>query len=341
MAHDWLLYLAVFACSFGVSIAVTPYTKTLAYKLGAVDYPRKRGMHDAPIPRIGGVAIVLGFLVAAGVAAIFVPELRTRQFIGFMAGAVIIAATGIADDIKNIKPGLKLAFQIVAALVVVFSGTRVDFINFPVPSFYDSLSVPFTVIWIVGLTNAVNIIDGLDGLAAGVSTIGAICLTILCIMTGSGMAVVFSAALAGCCLGFLPRNFNPAEVLMGDTGALFLGYVLAVSSIIGVFKGYAILSIVVACFALALPIFDTLFAMLRRFVAHRPIMGADRGHLHHRLIDNGYSHKQAVLLLYVLSAVTAVIAIVIAVQDTRAIVITAICVAITLTMVYVYRKRTS
>ena len=341
MAHDWQLYLAVFACAFGVTIAATPYTKKLAEKLGAVDMPRKRGMHKNPIPRLGGTAMVLGFLFATGIAAVFLEELRTAQFLGFVVGAIIIAAAGFCDDMKSINPPVKLAFEIAAALVVAFSGTRVDFFKVPMPAIFDTISIPFTIVWIVGVTNAVNLIDGLDGLAAGVSTIGAVCLTILCIMTGSGMAVVFAASLAGCCLGFLPRNFNPAEVIMGDTGALFLGYVLAVSSIIGVFKAYALLSIVIACFALALPIFDTLYAMLRRFMEKRPIMGADRGHLHHRLIDAGYSHKQAVILLYVLSAVAGIIAILIAVQDYRAILVAAICVLIMLMMVYVYRKRTS
>ncbi|MDR1001131.1 MAG: undecaprenyl/decaprenyl-phosphate alpha-N-acetylglucosaminyl 1-phosphate transferase [Clostridiales bacterium] len=341
MTHNWLLYVAVFSCAFGLTILVTPYTKKWAEKLGAIDMPRSRGMHKVALPRLGGAAMVLGFLFAIGIAALFFGELRTPQFLGFVVGGVITATAGFCDDMKSIKPSAKLAFEISAALVVVFSGTRVDFVKFNIPFMTNSLSIPFTVLWIVGVTNAVNLIDGLDGLAAGVSTIGALCLTVLCIMTGGGMAVVFASALAGCCLGFLPRNFNPAEVIMGDTGALFLGYVLAVSSIIGVFKAYALLSIVIACFALALPIFDTLYAMLRRVIEHRPIMGADRGHLHHRLIDAGYSHKQTVVLLYVLSAVCGIIAILIAVQDYRAIFVAAICVAIMVMMVYTYRRRMS
>ena len=339
MNHDWLLYLAIFSCSFGISIATTPFAKKLSVKAGAIDQPRARGMHNIPIPRMGGIAIVFGFLAALGIAAIFMPDVRTWQFLGFVAGAVIIVIAGIFDDIHSLKPGLKLTFQIAASLIVIYSGTRVDFVAFTL-TILDSLSGPFTLVWIVGLTNAVNYIDGLDGLAAGVAAIGALSLLVLCVLSGSDLAVVLAAAVAGSCLGFLPRNFNPAEVIMGDTGAQFLGYVLAVSSILGVFKAAALLSVFIACFALALPIFDFAYSIFRRFLAGKPIMTADRGHLHHQLIDNGYSHKQAVILLYVLSAVSGVIAIVIAIQDARAILVASICVVIMLMMIYIYRKRT-
>jgi len=341
--HDWLLYLAIFSCSFGISMATTPFSKKLSIKVGAIDKPRSRGMHSRELPRMGGIAIVLGFLVALGIAAVFLPDVRTGQFLGFVIGAIIIVIAGVIDDIRSLRPAMKLVLQIVAALVVIFSGTRVDFFAFPFLTMIlnDSLSYPFTLLWIVGLINAVNLIDGLDGLAAGVSTIAAISLLVLCVISGTPLAVVLAAALAGSCLGFLPRNFNPAEVIMGDTGSQFLGYVLAVSSILGVFKAYALLSVVIASFALALPIFDAAYAILRRFLAGKPIMTADRGHLHHRLIDNGYSHKQAVILLYVLSAVSGVIAIVIAIQDTRAILVTTICLVIMLMMIYIYRKRTN
>ena len=340
MEHDWLLYLAIFSSSFAVAMAATPLSKKLSEKAGAIDMPRTRGMHSEPMPRMGGIAIVLGFLAAMGIAALFIPEIQTMQFLGFIVGALIIAVAGMIDDMRSLKPGMKLALQIVAALVVIFSGTTVDFLNFHLPAVVKTLSIPITLIWIVALTNAVNFIDGLDGLAAGVSAIAALTLLVLCILTVSGLAVVLTAALAGSCLGFLPRNFNPAEVIMGDTGAQFLGYVLAVSSILGVFKAYALLSVVIVSFVLALPIFDTAFAILRRFLAHKPIYSADRGHLHHRLVDNGYSHMQAVILLYVLSAVSGVIAILIAVKNTRAILVAAICVVIMAMMVYIYRKRT-
>ncbi|MCL2352152.1 MAG: undecaprenyl/decaprenyl-phosphate alpha-N-acetylglucosaminyl 1-phosphate transferase [Firmicutes bacterium] len=338
--RNWALDVAVFACAFGVVLAMTPLARKISRKAGAIDYPRERGMHDEPMPRMGGIAIVLGFLAAVAVAAFFMPEMRTGQFIGFIAGALLIAATGMLDDIFTLRARHKFALQIVAALIVVFSGTRVEFVQYPLHAYLDYFSIPFTLVWIVGLTNAVNLIDGLDGLAAGVSAIGAVCLMVLCVFSGNALAAALSAALAGSCLGFLPRNFNPAEVIMGDTGALFLGYVLAVSSVTGVFKAYALLSVLLAFLALALPIFDTLFAMIRRAFRHKPLMEADRGHLHHRLVDSGYSPKQAVVILYGLSAVTGVMAIVIAMKEARAIVVTLICVAVMLMMVYVYRRRT-
>ena len=204
----------------------------------------------------------------------------------------------------------------------------------------QKLSAPITLIWIIGITNAVNLIDGLDGLAAGVSSIASICLMVLCILTGTESAVVFTAALAGSCLGFLPRNFNPAEIFMGDTGATFLGYVLAVTSIMGVFKGYAVLALVVCLLSIGLPIFDTLCAMLRRAATHKPIMQADRGHLHHKLIDRGYTQKQAVLIMYGISLVLAILAIIIAIKDSRALAVAVLMVILLSFVIFVFNNKT-
>ena len=201
------------------------------------------------------------------------------------------------------------------------------------------MSAPITFIWIIGVTNAVNLIDGLDGLAAGVSSIASICLMVLCILTGTESAVMFTAALAGSCLGFLPRNFNPAEIFMGDTGATFLGYVLAVTSIMGVFKGYAILALIVCLLSLGLPIFDTMCAMLRRAITHKPIMQADRGHLHHKLIDKGYTQKQAVLILYGISALLAILAIFIAIKDSRALAVAVLMVILLSFVVFIFNNK--
>ena len=200
---------------------------------------------------------------------------------------------------------------------MIFSGTRIQIVLWPVTAALQTFSIPITLIWIVGVTNAVNLIDGLDGLAAGVTGIAALSLMVLCIITGTTTAVVLTAALAGACLGFLPRNFNPAEIFMGDTGSTFLGFVLAVTSILGVFKGYALLALIVSILCVGLPIFDTIFAMLRRMAKHQPIMQADRGHLHHKLIDHGFSQKKAVLIMYAISLLLGLLAIFIAVKDSR------------------------
>ncbi len=341
MEHNWLLYIAVFACAFGVSLVGTPYAKKLSVKVGAIDYPRKRGMHKEPIPRMGGVAIFFGFLVAFGIAVIFMSELRSRQAVGLVLGAIIILASGMIDDIYSLKPRYKLITQFIAALVVVLTGTRLNIHMPPISGYINAFSIPLTMLWIMGMTNAVNYIDGLDGLAAGVSTIAALCLTALCVITGSPVAVVLSAAVAGSCMGFLPRNFSPAEVIMGDTGALFLGYVLAVTSIIGLFKGYAVLAVLTAFFALSLPIFDIVFATLRRMIRRYSITDADdaKGHIHYRLMASGFTTRQSVFILYALSTVSAILAVVIAVENIWALIITIVGLAIMLVTIYMYRKR--
>jgi len=341
--HDWLLYLAAFACAFGIALVATPYAKTLAFRLNAVQHPRARDMHSKPMPRMGGVAIVIGFIATAGIMALFFPYFRTLEFVGFAVGAIIIAVTGAVDDIRDLKSSTKLIIQVIVAIIIVASGTRIEIVMWPITAYLQPFSIPITIFWIIGMTNAVNLIDGLDGLAAGVSAIGALCLMVLCLLSGSPLAVMLSATLAGSCLGFLPRNFNPAEVFMGDAGALFIGYVLAVSSIMGVFKGYTLLAILVVFFALCLPIFDTVFAVVRRIYKTRKLSSwnvADRGHMHHRLIDAGFSQKQSVVMMYGLSAVTAIIAVVIAIQDIRAILVTVICLLALFMVLHVYRKRT-
>jgi len=337
--HDWLLYIMAFAVSFGIVLFLTPWARKVSIKLGAIDKPKPRGMHKEPIPRMGGIAIVLGFMATMGLAMIFMEDLRTLQFAGFLVGAVIIVGLGMLDDIYELPPGIKFAVQIIAALVVVFTDTRIDFIGWPIPEVFTTFSIPITILWIVGMVNAVNFIDGVDGLAAGVTSIASLFLTVLCIMTGSPLAVVFAAALAGSCLGFLPRNFSPADVIMGDTGATFLGYVLAVSSIIGVYKGYALISVAIVAFALALPIMDTIFVAFRRILSGKAPWSPDRGHLHHKLIDRGFSHKQTVIILYIVSAFTGAVAIVIAVGDMTAVIIGLVAMFVVFSIIYAYRKR--
>ena len=337
--HNWILYVMAFAAAFGVALFATPWARKISIRLGAIDKPKARGMHKKPIPRMGGIAIVLGFMVAMGLAAIFMDELRTLQFVGFLVGGGIIVGLGMLDDLYELSPGIKLAVQIVAALVVVFTGTRIDFIGWPIPDVITTFSIPITVLWIVGMINAVNFIDGVDGLAAGVTTIAALFLTVLCIMTGSPLAVVFAAALAGSCMGFLPRNFSPADVIMGDSGSTFLGYVLAVSSIIGVFKSYALLSVVIVAFALALPILDTAFVSVRRLMRGTAPWKPDRGHLHHKLIDHGFSAKQTVVILYTVSALAGGIAIVIAARNVMAVIIGLVTLFAMFSTIYFYRKR--
>ncbi|MCQ4936178.1 MraY family glycosyltransferase [Anaerotignum propionicum] len=336
MQHNWILYIAAFASAFAITLVATPFAKWISIKCGAIDYPKDRGVHKKPMPRMGGVAIVLGFTVTVLMIFFFDRGMSTKQFVGFLSGALLIAALGVLDDMKNLPAKLKFCVQIVAALIVIFSGIQINVVLWPVTAALQKFSIPITLVWIVGVTNAVNLIDGLDGLAAGVSSIAALSLMVLCIMTGSNTAVVLTAALAGACLGFLPRNFNPAEIFMGDTGSTFLGFVLSVTSILGVFKGYALLAVSVSVLCLGLPVFDTIFAMLRRMAKHQSIMQPDRGHLHHRLIDRGFSQKQAVLILYAISFCLGCLAIFISFKDSRIIVVVLLTVILLSFIIYYF-----
>ncbi len=313
--QDWYVYILIFFISFVVSLLTAPFAKKVAIKFNAIDMPKNRGLNVIPKPRMGGISIILGFFAALFTAMLFEHNLRTLQVLGFILGSIIIIIVGMLDDIKPLRAKTKLAMQILSALIVVFTGTVISFHSIPFLDKIPYFNYFATIIWIIGLTNAVNLIDGIDGLAAGVSAICSSAIFILCFLSGSSLAVIFSAALAGSSLGFLPRNFNPSEVIMGDTGSTFLGYVLAVTSIIGVFKGYAFISVFIAILIFALPILDTSFAMLRRVYEGRPIMSPDRGHFHHRLVDYGFSHKVTVIILYLISLLCCTVAICIAVKN--------------------------
>ena len=295
-----------------VALVATPVVKSLAFKMGAMDVPKdNRRMHDHPIPRMGGLAIFLGFLLSVLLFAEITPQLR-----GMLLGSVIIVVLGIFDDIYSLPAMFKFVVQIVAALVAVFSGNVIQTLSnpniFSSDLYWDLgvLSIPVSVIWIVAITNAVNLIDGLDGLACGVSTISSMTLLVISLVVSDAPAAILMAALAGSCIGFLPYNLNPAKIFMGDTGSTFLGYVLAVVSIQGLFKFYTIISFAVPFLMLGLPIFDTCFAFIRRIAHGQSPMHADRSHVHHCLIDMGFSQKQAVAVLYIISAILGLSAVV-------------------------------
>ena len=282
------------AAALVVTLLTTPVVKSLAQKWGAVDVPKdNRRMHDHPIPRMGGLAIFFGFILSV---LLFVP--LNQQLQGMLLGAVIIVVLGIFDDIYALGAKLKFVIQIAAALVAVLAGNRIDVLSnpnvFSANPYWELgwLSIPVTVIWIVAITNAVNLIDG------------------IALVVSEGQVALLMAALAGACIGFMPYNINPAKIFMGDTGSTFLGYVLAVVSIQGLFKFYTIISFAVPFLMLGLPLFDTCFAFIRRIAHGQSPMHADRSHVHHRLIDMGFSQKQAVAVLYVISAILGLSAVV-------------------------------
>ena len=234
------------AMSMGLSFALTPLVKKLAVKIGAVDVPKdKRRMHDHPIPRLGGLAIFIGFVVSA----LFFAQVD-KQLQGILLGSCLIVGVGVVDDSHPLGAGIKFILQIVAALISIWHGVVIQTIANPLPfiggDYWDFglMAVPITVIWIVAVTNSVNLIDGLDGLADGVSTIAALTMLIIALLMENLEMAVLCAALVGACVGFIPYNRNPAKIFMGDTGATFLGYMLATVSVTGLFKLYAMISFI-------------------------------------------------------------------------------------------------
>ena len=325
-----------------LSFAATPGVKWFANRVGAIDVPKdSRRIHKEPMPRLGGLAIFIGFLLSV----ILLVDI-TRQIQGVLLGAVVVVIVGVIDDIMPLPALLKFFIQIIAALIAVGHGVVIDAFSNPFVFsasryiFLRSFSIPITVIWIVAITNSVNLIDGLDGLAVGVSIISSIAMVIISLMVSDPNVALIMAALAGACLGFMPYNFNPAKIFMGDAGALLLGYILATVSILGLFKFYAVVSFAAPFLVLALPLFDTSFAFLRRLLKGKNPMSPDRGHFHHRLLDMGLSQKQAVAVLYAISGVLGFAAVVIAMSDEiRALIFLAALLIAAIVVFLIYRGK--
>ena len=302
--------------AFLVCYFMTPPVKRFAENVGAIDVPKdERRVHNHPIPRVGGLAIFVGFVLSV---LLFVD--MSMQVMGLLLGAVIITVMGALDDILCLNPWIKLGGQFLAALVAIRCGIVFDVISNPGFLNADTtiqlgwLSVPFTIVWIIACTNAVNLIDGLDGLAVGISAISALSMMIVSLILPAGIAGIplLLACLAGACFGFMPYNLNPAKIFMGDVGSQFLGFVLSCVSIMGLFKFHAIITFLIPLLSLAVPLFDTIFAFFRRIIHGQSPFHADRGHIHHKLIAMGMNQKQAVAVLYAVSAVLGLIAVLIA-----------------------------
>ncbi|MBN8252964.1 undecaprenyl/decaprenyl-phosphate alpha-N-acetylglucosaminyl 1-phosphate transferase [Priestia flexa] len=294
-----MLYLTLFIC-FISSILVTPLVKKLAFKIGATDKPNQRKVHQKIMPRLGGLAIFISFLIGY-----FLLQPTSPYALAIIIGSFIIIITGVLDDMMELSAKIKLGGQLLAALiVVVYGGVQVQYINLPFNGSLELgvLSIPLTIIWIVGITNAINLIDGLDGLAAGVSSIVLITISGMAIMMNDVFVTSMGFILLGSTLGFLLYNFHPAKIFMGDTGALFLGYMISVLSLLG-FKNVTLISLIVPVIILGVPISDTFFAIIRRIVKNQPLSAPDKSHLHHCLLRLGYSHRQTVLIIYGMSAI--------------------------------------
>ena len=317
-----------FLLAFIVSFMVTPYSIKIAEKIGAIDIPKDdRRMRKKSIPKLGGLAVITGFAISLiylisvmnieGSINLFDENEYLKKLIGVGLGVIIITITGVIDDTKTLKPLQKLFGQVLAAIVAVSFGIKIGAEDIPFVAnmeIANEISTFATIIWIIVITNAINLIDGLDGLSSGISVISAISLLIIFVLNGSSLvSIVLITALAGALVGFLPYNFSPAKTFIGDTGSNFLGYSLAIISILGSAKTYTAAVIVLPLIVLGLPIFDTCMAIIRRLIKGKSIKAvfkADKGHLHHRLLARGYSQKQAVILLYGISAILGLFAII-------------------------------
>ncbi len=301
-----------FILSMLCGAVLTPIVRMLAYRFGLFDHAlSSRKIHGAPIPRLGGIAIVIAFyapligltLFQTGIGGLFLGQ--HAHVVGLFTGGLIIALLGLYDDLRGSGAGLKFLVQFGVAGFLYYLGFRIDLLANPIggPISLGWLSLPFTVFWIVGVINALNLIDGLDGLAGGVALVAVIITFLISVQRGEPLMMLFTAALAGSILGFLFYNFNPASIFMGDTGSMFLGFVLATTAIQTNQKSSTAVAVLIPAVALGLPIMDTLLAITRRAFRGRPLFQADREHIHHRLLAIGLSHRQAVLVLYGLCAV--------------------------------------
>lgn len=306
-----VVYAIGFLAALALVLIITPFIKQFAIWSGAVDAPNERKVHTRIMPRLGGLAIFLAFVGGFIAVSPVIDSVSIDKAWGLLIGGLIIAITGALDDRFSLSPRWKMLGIVAAASVVVALGMRVEFINVPFAGTthtLDWLSIPLTIFWIVGVTNAINLIDGLDGLAAGVSAISIGTILVLAVMMGNVLVILLCCVVLGSIFGFLFFNFHPAKIFMGDSGALFLGFCIATLSILG-FKQATFVSFVVPLLIIGVPFSDTIFAIIRRLVNKKPISVADKNHLHHCLLQLGFTHRNTVLIIYGVSILFGLIAI--------------------------------
>jgi len=304
-------YFALFIIAFVFSFILTPIIRNTAIKLGWVDQPDERRVHTSPIPRIGGVAIFGAFLLSVTVVLLLhsaVAHKVKEEIVGtlYLIGpCCLVFLVGVYDDLYGVNAKVKIAAQAIAGILLYVAGYRIEAISFPMTGTltFHYLSLPITVLWVVGISNAFNLIDGLDGLSAGASIFATLTVAMIALINGRPIIAFMSFALAGSIVGFLKYNFNPATIFMGDSGALFIGSMLAALSIHGAQKGSTVVAIAIPVVSFGLPILETFLSMTRRFLGGKPVFTADREHIHHVLLRRGLSMRQAVIVLYAVSAV--------------------------------------
>jgi len=303
--HPFLLYIALAAIACIVSLLTTPLVKKFAVSLDVLDKPATRKIHAGAIPRMGGLGIFLGIMAGLGFFAYYNPAdfevfLFGKNYIFVIVGATLMMGLGIADDKWGLNAKVKFSIQFLIAIFVVTHGLKIEQISNPFgqPFILGVLSYPITILWIVGVTNAINLSDGLDGLASGMSLIVSLTMFAVALTINRPGTIIMSAVLTGGLLGFLRYNFNPAQIFMGDTGSLLLGFLLAAISIKGTLMQSTTVSLIIPLVAMGLPIFDTLFAIFRRLMLGKNPFSADREHIHHRLLSYGLSQRQVVIIMY-------------------------------------------
>ncbi|WP_018750007.1 glycosyltransferase family 4 protein [Paenibacillus sanguinis] len=312
-----MIYIIGFIVSLGLALGLTPLVKKFAIKFGAVDVPNARKVHTRIMPRLGGLGIFLSFVITLFLLLPILPDIFTVREVNFirafLVGGTLTILLGALDDRFDLPAKLKFLVQIATACIVVFVfDIRLEFANIPFHTYGAVeawIAIPFTIIWIVGVTNAINLIDGLDGLAAGVSAIAIATIAVMAFLMGNIVVALICLLLLGSIIGFLFFNFHPAKIFMGDSGALFLGFSLSLLSLLG-FKQVAIVSFLTPLILIGVPLSDTMFAIVRRFMQKKPIFSPDKGHLHHCLRELGFSHRQTVLIIYGIAAFFGVLAII-------------------------------
>ena len=321
-----------------IAALIIPFVKKIALHIGALDIPDARKVHTKPIPRLGGLGIFIAFLVGYMIFGG-----NSIQMNSILIGSIIIVLTGIFDDIKPISAKAKLFGQIFASCVIVFYGNILlnNITVFGLDIYFGIFAYPITILFIVACTNIINLIDGLDGLAGGISSIFYLSTIVICFFQGRFMELEFvlSLLMLGSTLGFLVHNFHPAKIFAGDSGALFMGFTIAVISLLG-FKTTAITSVFIPLMILAVPILDTLFAIIRRLLKHQSISTPDKQHLHHQLLKMKFSHRNTVLIIYVITALFSTASILYTLHDTSDVFIGRIIYGILIVLVVIFVFKT-
>ena len=303
-----------------ISLIITPINKALSFKIGAVDNPSKRRMNKVVMPTMGG----LGIYTASFLSLFLFQPISSEYLLPIFISSTIIILTGVLDDIKEVKPKIKLLGIIVAALIVYYwADISIDMITLPIfgEVQFGFLSLPITIIWIIAITNAINLIDGLDGLATGVSIIALTTMGIIgffFLQTNRIPVTILVFTVIASAVGFLPYNFHPATIYLGDTGALFLGFIISIVSLQGL-KNATIISFLIPILILGIPITDTFYAIIRRIWNKKPITSADKNHMHHRLMSMGLTHRQTVLFLYLFAALFSITALIFPISSSTSI----------------------